>query len=34
VGLPLAEIRLVLAEPVEVGLAVLDAHLHRLEDVA
>jgi DNA polymerase III sliding clamp (beta) subunit (PCNA family) len=32
VGLPLAEIRLVLAEPAEVGLAVLDAHLHRLED--
>lgn len=32
VGLPLAELRLVLAEPVEVGLAVLDAHLRRLED--
>jgi DNA-binding transcriptional MerR regulator len=32
VGLPLAEIRLVLAEPVEIGLAVLDAHLQRLED--
>lgn len=32
VGLPLAELRRVLAEPVEVGLAVLDAHLHRLED--
>lgn len=32
VGLPLAEIRLVLAEPVEIGLAVLDAHLRRLEN--
>jgi DNA polymerase III sliding clamp (beta) subunit (PCNA family) len=32
VGLPLAEIRLVLAEPVGIGLAVLDAHLQRLEN--
>jgi DNA-binding transcriptional MerR regulator len=32
VGLPLAEIKLVLAEPAEVGLAVLEAHLQRLEN--